>query len=115
MGGYIIKLATLVAVILIVVLIVLITKRNKSENKEIRMSKPWPKTWDSSTREYEEAEREAKEAKAALAKLERESKICPRCGSTLTLKIQTSGTNRGQKFYGCKDYPKCKYIEGPED
>lgn len=34
-----------------------------------------------------------------------ESGICPRCGGTLTIRQGKYG-----KFYGCSNYPKCKYT-----
>lgn len=34
-----------------------------------------------------------------------DNKICPRCGSPLTLRHGKFG-----KFYGCKNYPKCKFT-----
>lgn len=38
-------------------------------------------------------------------------KICPRCKSELTLRIAKRGDNKGNQFFGCMNYPKCKYIE----
>ena len=37
--------------------------------------------------------------------------ICPKCGSKLVLRIAKKGTNIGNQFYGCSNYPKCKYIQ----
>ena len=36
---------------------------------------------------------------------------CPRCNGNLVLRIATRGTNAGSQFYGCSNYPKCKYIQ----
>ena len=38
-------------------------------------------------------------------------KECPRCKSKLTLRIAKRGENKGNQFYGCSNYPKCRYIE----
>ena len=36
---------------------------------------------------------------------------CPRCGGKLVLRKATTGFNAGNYFYGCSNYPKCKYIK----
>jgi hypothetical protein len=40
-----------------------------------------------------------------------EEKICPRCGNKLVLRMATRGENAGNQFYGCSNYPKCRYIK----
>ena len=39
-----------------------------------------------------------------------ESLICPRCGGDLVLRVAKKGTNAGNSFYGCSNYPKCRYV-----
>ena len=39
------------------------------------------------------------------------SKVCPRCGSGLVLRTAKRGDNKGNQFYGCESYPKCRFIE----
>lgn len=36
--------------------------------------------------------------------------ICPKCGSPLVLRLAKQGANRGNEFYGCSSYPKCRYT-----
>lgn len=36
---------------------------------------------------------------------------CPKCGGTLILRTATRGANAGNQFYGCSNFPKCKYIQ----
>ncbi|MGN0383295.1 MAG: topoisomerase DNA-binding C4 zinc finger domain-containing protein [Eubacterium sp.] len=36
--------------------------------------------------------------------------ICPRCGNELVLRTVKRGENAGKQFYGCGNYPKCRYI-----
>lgn len=36
---------------------------------------------------------------------------CPRCNGNLVLRTATRGANTGDQFYGCSNYPKCKYIQ----
>ncbi len=44
-----------------------------------------------------------------------EKTICPRCGGKLVVRIATKGARKGKKFFGCSNYPKCKYIESLPD
>lgn len=37
-------------------------------------------------------------------------RFCPKCGSPLVLKRARKGQNAGNKFLGCSNYPKCRYI-----
>ncbi len=36
--------------------------------------------------------------------------ICPRCGHKLVLRTATKGANKGNQFWGCSNFPKCRYI-----
>lgn len=35
---------------------------------------------------------------------------CPKCGGKLVLRTARKGSNAGSQFYGCSNYPKCKYT-----
>ncbi|MHA1920876.1 MAG: topoisomerase DNA-binding C4 zinc finger domain-containing protein, partial [Promethearchaeota archaeon] len=35
---------------------------------------------------------------------------CPRCGANMMLRTARRGRNKGNKFYGCSNYPRCKEI-----
>ena len=37
--------------------------------------------------------------------------VCPRCGGALVLRTAKKGANAGSSFYGCSNYPKCRYIQ----
>lgn len=37
--------------------------------------------------------------------------VCPKCGGSLILRTAKRGTNAGNQFYGCSNYPTCKYIK----
>lgn len=37
--------------------------------------------------------------------------ICPSCGGKLILRTAKKGPNEGNKFYGCSNYPNCKFIK----
>ena len=36
---------------------------------------------------------------------------CPRCGALLVLRTSKMGINAGKEFYGCSNFPKCRYIK----
>lgn len=36
---------------------------------------------------------------------------CPKCNGNLILRTATRGANSGNQFYGCSNYPKCKYTQ----
>ena len=42
--------------------------------------------------------------------IDKKSKQCPRCGSELVLRTAKKGNNAGSQFYGCSNYPKCRYT-----
>lgn len=37
--------------------------------------------------------------------------ICPKCGSKMTLRTAQKGQYVGKQFWGCTNYPKCRYIQ----
>ena len=37
--------------------------------------------------------------------------VCPRCGGKLVLRTAERGTYAGNQFYGCTNFPKCRYIK----
>lgn len=36
--------------------------------------------------------------------------ICPKCGGELILRTAKKGDNAGNQFYGCSNFPKCRFI-----
>ena len=36
--------------------------------------------------------------------------LCPRCGSTMVLRTATRGENKGNQFWGCSGFPKCRGV-----
>lgn len=42
---------------------------------------------------------------------ESQTRRCPRCNGELVLRTATKGVYAGNQFYGCSNYPKCKYIQ----
>ncbi len=40
-----------------------------------------------------------------------EDALCPRCGGKLVVRISAKGEHKGEKFLGCSNYPKCRYIQ----
>ncbi len=41
--------------------------------------------------------------------------LCPRCGGNLVKRTAKNGPNAGNEFYGCSNYPKCRYIRNIEN
>ncbi len=39
---------------------------------------------------------------------------CPRCGGQRILRTEKKGDNDGNQFYGCSNFPKCRYIKNLE-
>lgn len=35
---------------------------------------------------------------------------CPKCGARLLLRTAKKGNNAGQQFYGCSNFPKCRFV-----
>lgn len=36
--------------------------------------------------------------------------LCPQCGGVLVIRTAKRGNNAGSKFYGCSNYPQCRYT-----
>ncbi len=47
--------------------------------------------------------------------IQKEIKICPRCGGKLVVRTAAKGNRQGKCFLGCSNYPKCRYIENLPD
>ena len=45
-----------------------------------------------------------------IVKEKESTSICPKCGSALILRVSKQGVNKGNKFYGCSSYPKCRHT-----
>ena len=37
--------------------------------------------------------------------------VCPKCGGEMVLRTAQRGPNPGQKFWGCSNYPKCRFTK----
>jgi ssDNA-binding Zn-finger/Zn-ribbon topoisomerase 1 len=42
--------------------------------------------------------------------LEPGRKMCPKCESPMVLRTARKGAKAGQEFWGCSNYPKCRYV-----
>lgn len=59
-----------------------------------------------------EKKQEPKEDQLADKKPDEEQKMqCPRCGGALVLRKTKKGDNAGTQFYGCSNFPKCRYMK----
>lgn len=46
-----------------------------------------------------------------VGRLEGKSKACPKCNSTMVVRLAQKGDNKDKHFWGCSTYPKCRYTE----
>lgn len=46
----------------------------------------------------------------ATQPVENGAPLCPKCGVPMVLRTASKGAQAGQKFFGCRNYPKCKEI-----
>ncbi len=37
--------------------------------------------------------------------------ICPKCGIPMVLRTASQGDHKGQQFYGCQNYPRCREVK----
>jgi restriction system protein len=47
---------------------------------------------------------------AITSALDDQRKLCPRCESELVLRTAGRGSRTGSQFWGCSNYPRCKYT-----
>jgi len=45
-----------------------------------------------------------------IVKEKENTNLCPKCGSELVLRVAKQGANKGNEFYGCSNYPKCRHT-----
>ncbi len=83
---------------------------------------PWKEKIDEAKEQQEEEKRileaRIKEYREQIRIISRERKgydsdltKCPLCGGKMRLKTAKRGINEGRKFYGCSNYPKCRFTE----
>ncbi|MDQ1340721.1 MAG: hypothetical protein QG567_1879 [Campylobacterota bacterium] len=46
-----------------------------------------------------------------IVKEKENTNLCPKCGSELVLRVTKQGANKGNEFYGCSNFPKCRYTK----
>ncbi len=80
-------------------------ERNVDERKDYSEKyEKWLKELDPSDEPVEQPE--TKEPLNAT-----DVRACPRCGGSLVLRISKKGEHSGEQFWGCENYPKCRYHE----
>jgi len=47
-----------------------------------------------------------------VADIHTQMETCPVCGGRLVLRTAKKGSNPGRQFYGCSNYPRCKFTRG---
>jgi len=48
---------------------------------------------------------------AEINKSQETANLCPDCGGELVLRVARHGKNAGNKFWGCSNFPKCKFTK----
>ncbi len=48
---------------------------------------------------------------AEINKPQKTANLCPDCGGELVLRVARHGKNAGNKFWGCSNFPKCKFTK----
>lgn len=62
--------------------------------------------------QYASSDEEAKQAHLnSLRERYSSTETCPWCGGKLVMRTAKKGQNAGRQFYGCSNYPKCKYTK----
>lgn len=77
-------------------------KAEHVESINTKYKKP-EKTWEKVPKKTPE--------KIPVVNEEQEELVCPRCGGKLVLRKASRGENAGNSFYGCSNFPKCRYIK----
>ena len=49
--------------------------------------------------------------RAGLSPKPAPANICPKCGGEMVLRTAQKGPNPGQKFWGCSNFPKCRFTK----
>jgi len=49
--------------------------------------------------------------KGGLSRKPASANVCPQCGAELILRTAQRGPNPGQKFWGCSNFPKCRFTK----
>ena len=47
----------------------------------------------------------------APAEAPQSARLCPKCGAEMVLRTARRGSNAGNQFWGCSNYPRCRHIE----
>lgn len=47
---------------------------------------------------------------ATLSKSDEAPPMCPKCGVPMVLRVASQGKQKGNQFYGCPNFPKCRQI-----
>lgn len=86
--------------------------------RSLLLKNPWKELIEDRAQEIREIKESENDIRMALRIKDRKSKglntdlsKCPLCGGELILRTATKGYFTGQMFYGCNNYPNCKFIE----
>lgn len=81
-------------------------------SKNIRERSDYSLKYKQMVHEVEQAKNKAEEVPVIQQQNQSNaSKKCPKCGKELVLRTSTKGEFKGNRFWGCSGYPKCRFID----
>ena len=87
------------------------TEKQMREVAEFFLSKSVPNKSDYAKKYEELLEAEKSGTYNVQTPLENKENICPECGGKLVVRTASTGKYAGNKFWGCSNYPKCRFIK----
>lgn len=88
------------------------SKKQMKERAESLLSKTSEKRKDyvEKYKKIIEKVKSKKEEEKEETQKQEETLICPKCGAPMVLRVAKKGEKAGKKFYGCSQFPKCRFI-----
>jgi predicted RNA-binding Zn-ribbon protein involved in translation (DUF1610 family) len=72
---------------------------------QIKLFLPSPKSPEASP-----SQEDVPQPQATLSKSDEALPMCPKCGVPMVLRVASQGKQKGNQFYGCPNFPKCRQI-----
>ena len=65
---------------------------------------------DSRSPEASPSQERGSQPQSAVSKSDESPPMCPKCGLPMVLRVASKGKQKGNQFYGCPNYPKCRQV-----
>lgn len=79
-------------------------------NFYLRECKVNPKKYMDKFKEDDSEDVSVEKSEVSENVVEKDLTICPKCGSKLVKRVSNKGKYENSEFYGCSNFPKCRYI-----